>query len=81
MAIDEWLVLRRSEVSIVVGDAREAVHICDVAGVEQVANPQVNIEVGGLGCFALSFAAVSDSKVFVQVRVQIELPRQATSID
>ena len=79
MAVDQGLVLGSGQITIVVCNTCEAVYRVDIAGVQQVSNPQINVEVGGLGSF--SFASVLDGKVFVDVRVQIELPGQAAAVD
>ena len=79
MAVDQGLVLRSSQVPVVVGHTGESVHGVDVARVQYVAHPQVDVQVGGLCC--LAFFAVGDGEVAVEVGVQTELPRQAASID
>ena len=79
MAVDQRLVLGRGQITVVVCHTGETVHRVDIARVQQVSNPQVNVEVGGFGRFP--FTSMLDGEVFVNVRVQIELPRQAAAVD
>ena len=72
------MVLRGSEVAIVVWNAGESVDRVDVARIEQVINPEVDVHVVtvGIGAFASG-----DAPVLVQVQVHAELPWKAATVD
>ena len=63
LAVDQGLVLSGGEVTIVIGHTCESVDRVDVARVQDIAHPQVNVEVGGL---CISFCpSISDGEVAV----------------
>ena len=78
LGIDQRLVLGSSQVAVIIRNTGESVDRIDVSGVEQVAYPEINVDVVAAGIVTFS---LRNGPILVQVEIKVELPRQSATVD